>query len=82
MCHSFGKFLFSSYGYFQAKPYYRENKVFDRQQPSPGLRNGKSSSLKCLGMTLCGIDTLVYTLHENRKMKTFGTHPKYVVVRP
>ena len=26
-CHSFGKFLFSSYAYFQAKPYYRQNTV-------------------------------------------------------
>ena len=40
-----------------------------------GLRNGKSSSLKGLGRTLCGIDTLVYTLHKNMKMKIFGTHP-------
>ena len=37
-----------------------------------GLRNGKSSSLKCLGRTLCGIDTLVYFLHKD--MHHFGPH--------
>ena len=40
-----------------------------------GLRKGNSSSLKCLGWTLWGIDTLVYTLHENLKVNFFGTCP-------
>ena len=34
-----------------------------------GLRKGNSSSLKCLGRTLWGIDTFVYTLHKNMKVK-------------
>ena len=29
-CHSFGKCLFSSHAYFQAKAYYRENTVFKK----------------------------------------------------
>ena len=43
--------------------------------PYTGLRKGNSSSQKCLGRTLCGIDTLVYTLHENMKVNFFGTCP-------
>ena len=68
-------------------PYSRENKsglihYYFRSMPqcsisirSTGLRKGNSSSLKCLGRTLCGIDTLVYTLHENMKVNFFGTCP-------
>ena len=37
------------------------------------VQNGQNSSLKCPGWTLCGIATLIYTLHKNVKMKMFGS---------
>ena len=37
------------------------------------VQNGQSSSLKCPGRRLCGIGSLVYTLHKNVKMKMFGS---------
>ena len=54
---------------------FNKTENYSVSMPDTGLRNGNSSGLKCLGRTLCGIDTLVYTLHENMKVNFFGTCP-------